>query len=63
MTNIERIKEMGIEQMTDFILGAMDTDVCDYCEYRDDDCKKYYTAPCMEDEEIIAKWLKEEYKE
>jgi hypothetical protein len=21
MTNIERIKEMGIEQMTDFILG------------------------------------------
>lgn len=39
MTNIERIKEMGIEQMTDFILGAMDTDVCDYCEYRDDNCK------------------------
>lgn len=62
MTNIERIKKMGIEQMTDFILGTMDTDVCDYCEYRDDDCKGY-TAPCMEDEEIIAKYLKEEYKE
>ena len=62
MTNYEKIKSMSEERMTDFILGTMDTDVCDYCEHRDDDCKNY-TTPCMENEEIIAKWLKEEYKE
>lgn len=62
MTNYEKIKSMSIEQMTDFILGAIDTDICDYCEHRDDNCK-YYTAPCMENEEIIAIWLKEEYQE
>jgi hypothetical protein len=32
MTNIERIRKLGIKQMTDFILGAMDTDICDYCK-------------------------------
>lgn len=52
MTNFEKIKSMSKEQMTHFVLDALNNDVCDYCENCD--------APCLENEEIIRKWLESE---
>lgn len=59
MTNFEKIKSMSKEQMTDFMLDIMldtlNNNVCGYCENCD--------APCLENEEIIRKWLESEVEE
>lgn len=59
MTNFERIKSMSKEQMTHFMLDIMldtlNNNVCGYCENCD--------APCLENEEIIRKWLGSEVEE
>lgn len=56
MTNFEQIKSMSKEQMTHFMLDIMldtlNNNVCGYCENCD--------APCLENEEIIRKWLESE---
>lgn len=56
MTNFEKIKLMSKEQMTHFMLDIMldtlNNNVCGYCENCD--------APCLENEEIIRKWLESE---
>lgn len=56
MTNFEKIKSMSKEQMTHFMLDIMldtlNNNVCGYCENCD--------APCLENEEIIRKWLESE---
>ncbi len=59
MTNFEKIKSMSKEQMTHFMLDIMldtlNNNVCGYCENCD--------APCLENEEIIRKWLESEVEE
>ena len=59
MTNFEKIKSMSKEQMTHFMLDIMldtlNNNVCGYCENCD--------APCLENEEIIRKWLESEAEE
>lgn len=56
MTNFEKIKLMNKEQMTDFIFHALYDDICDYCE----NCSIPCNEDCLEDEEIIKKWLESE---
>lgn len=58
MTNFEKIKSMSKEQMTRFMLDALNNDVCDYCEACDISCLE--KEDCLEDEEIIRKWLESE---
>lgn len=59
VTNFEKIKSMNKEQITHFMLDIMldtlNNNVCGYCENCD--------APCLENEEIIRKWLESEVEE
>ena len=52
MNNFEKVKSMSKEQMTNFMLDTLNNNVCGYCENCD--------APCLENEEIIRKWLESE---
>nr|WP_294665385.1 hypothetical protein [uncultured Ruminococcus sp.] len=66
MTNFEKIKSMSKEQMTHFVLDALNNDVCDYCEACDISCLEsgiHYNEDCLEDEEIIKNWLESEVEE
>lgn len=56
MTNFKKIKSMSKEQMTDFIFHALYDDICDYCE----NCGNPCNEDCLEDKEIIKKWLESE---
>lgn len=58
MTNFEKIKSMSKEQMTHFVLDALNNDVCDYCENCDTSCLE--NEDCPENKEIIKKWLESE---
>ena len=56
MTNFEKIKSMNKEQMTHFVLDTLNNDVCHYCEI----CSIPCNEDCLENEEIIKKWLESE---
>lgn len=58
MTNFEKIKSMSKEQMTHFVLDALNNDVCDYCKNCNTSCLE--DEDCLENEEIIKKWLESE---
>lgn len=58
MTNFEKIKQMSKEQMTHFVLDALNNDVCDYCKDCDTSCLE--NEDCLENKEIIKKWLESE---
>lgn len=58
MTNFEKIKSMSKEQMTHFMLNALNNDVCDYCKNCNTSCLE--DEDCLENEEIIKKWLESE---
>ena len=49
---------MNKEQMTDFIFHALYDDICDYCENCGNPCNE--DEDCLENEEIIKKWLESE---
>lgn len=58
MNNFEKIKSMSKEQMTHFVLDALNNDVCNYCEKCGNPCNE--NEDCFENEEIIKKWLESE---
>lgn len=56
MTNFEKIKSMSKEQMTHFVLDALNNNVCDYCKDCDTSCLE--NEDCLENKEIIKNGLK-----
>ena len=67
MTNYERIKEMSVEEMADYILKGISSDVCDYCPYNSYDCEMSYSfCVCKtesEEKQVVVKWLNLEAEE
>lgn len=43
MTNYERIKAMSVEEMADYILKGISSDVCDYCPHNSYECEMNYS--------------------
>lgn len=60
--NFERIKNMTIEEMAEFIYNGISSDACDYCTHNNFHCTG---EPCRgkSNTEIIAEYLESEVEE
>lgn len=62
MTNYERIKNMGAEQILNEIAKGLSYDSCDFCPFDRNHCNG---VPCfsIQDFDEVKKWLDSEAKE
>ena len=62
LTNGDLIRAMNNEELAEWISNGVSSDSCDYCEFNNGYCDG---APCrgMEEEEVIAGWLKQPAEE
>lgn len=63
MTNFDKIKEMGVDELAKAISRGISSDPCDYCKYAEKCDAHYYCKynKIATDVEIIKDWLNDEY--
>ena len=64
MTNYDKIKQMSLEEMADFLTYQTDI-LCEFCEHYDLYKRPYGCEVCdyATNEDVIKEWLKREAEE